>query len=117
MKHRNELSQTEKNLLESLASQSSLGSLPDEENDGANLEYDRPHCNQDRQKTPVKRHSIETSASADTSTQQVRNSNCEHNHFKSVDSMPRNMKSLIHHCFSSRTTGPVDELYANKGLE
>lgn len=85
MKHRNEVSQAEKNLLETLASQTNLRSLPDE-NNGANLEYGKSHCDLDRQKTPLKRHpidDIETSASAGTSTQQVRNSNCECYHFKS----------------------------------
>lgn len=79
MKHRNELSEAEKNLLESLASQTNLGSLPDEEKNDANFEFCKSHCTQDRQKTPIKRHSaagIETKASAGTSTQQVRNSNC-----------------------------------------
>jgi len=74
--HRNELSEAEKNLLESLASQTNLRSLPDEENNGEDLEFDKPHCNQDQQKAPVKRHSIsgiDASASASATTQQVRN--------------------------------------------
>jgi len=84
--HRNELSEAETNLLESLASQTNLRSLSDEENNGANLEFDKPHYNQDRKKTPVKRHSIsgiEASVSAGASTQQVRNAYCECNHLKS----------------------------------
>jgi len=74
MKHRNELSEAEKNLLESLASQTNLRSLLDEEKNGANLEFDKSPGNQDRQTRPTKRHSIagiEISASDGTSTQQV----------------------------------------------
>ncbi|KAG0578588.1 hypothetical protein M758_4G031800 [Ceratodon purpureus] len=71
-KHKRELSQAEKNLLESLASQTSLRGLPSEDNNGANLEHGLPDCNQVRLKTPAKRHAVieaeEMSTSARTSS-------------------------------------------------
>jgi hypothetical protein len=80
-KHKKELSQAEKSLLESLASQTSLRGLPGEDNNIANLEHILPDCSQVRLKTPFKRHSVsgveveEMSTSARTSyTKEVRTS-------------------------------------------
>lgn len=101
-KHKKELSQAERNLLESLASQTSLRALP-------NLEHGLPDCNQVRLTTPVKRHSVagveveETSTSARTSsTKGVRNSFLELVILSLVFVLSGNLKHLMHHCLSSR---------------